>query len=287
MLRPDVMGQSLSARTVVSAKATLIVCWLMLNSGVSAAVPEPWDFWLPADATLTHSIDHDLWQGFLDRVIVRDDQAAMNLVRYGSVSAADRMMLDRYLLAMQALDPRNYARSEQMAFWINLYNAVTVRVVLDHPDESSIRDMGAGLFSRGPWSDRLITVAGKEMTLDDIEHRILRPLWQDRRIHFALNCASIGCPELAATAYRANNLEGMLDAAEIAYVQSRRALMFDNNAELVLSSIFDWYAADFAADERSLLSYLADHSEDGIAGRLRAYRGPILYRYDWSLNGSE
>jgi len=188
---------------------------------------------------------------------------------------------------MEATDPRNYGRSEQMAFWINLYNAVTVKVVLDHPDERSIRAMGGGFFSRGPWSDKLITVAGEELTLDDIEHRIMRPIWEDRRIHFALNCASKGCPELAARAYTAKYLPAMLDASEESYLGSKRAVMFDVNKELVLSSIFDWYAADFAPDERSLLGYLADHSEGVIAGRLRAYRGPIRYQYDWSLNSSE
>ena len=274
-------------RQSISAKAALVICWLIVSSGVSAGVPEPWNFWLPCDVTITESIDHGLWQDFLDRVVVRDDQAAMNLVRYGSVSAADRMLLDNYLLAMQALDPRNHARSEQMAFWINLYNAVTVKVVLDHPDKRSIRDMGGGFFSRGPWNDKLITVAGEGLTLDDIEHRILRPIWKDRRIHFALNCASIGCPELAADAYRARNIEVMLDVAEISYLRSRRAVMFDNNEELALSSIFDWYATDFAVDEQFLLSYLADHSDDVIARRLRAYRGPIRYQYDWSLNSSE
>jgi hypothetical protein len=281
------MAQVISVRRLILGRAAFVICWLSVNFGASAAVPEPWEFWLPGDAIVTEVVDHSLWQDFLDQVVIYDDRLAMNLVRYRSVSAVDRTVLENYLLAMEATDPRNYGRSEQMAFWINLYNAVTVKVVLDHPDERSIRAMGAGFFSRGPWSDKLITVAGEELTLDDIEHRILRPIWKDRRIHFALNCASKGCPELVARAYTAKYLQAMLDASEEAYLGSKRAVMFDVNKELVLSSIFDWYAADFAPDERSLLGYLADHSEGVIAGLLRAYRGPIRYQYDWSLNSSE
>jgi hypothetical protein len=287
MARVELMGRIFFTQYLVSARAALAICSLIINSGAGAAVPETWDFWLPGDATVTSNIDHGLWQVFLDQVVIHDDQLAMNLVRYSSVSGADFTLLENYLRAMGATDPRNYGRSEQLAYWINLYNAVTVKVVLDHPEESSIRDMGGGFFSRGPWGDKLITVAGEELTLDDIEHRILRPIWKDRRIHFALNCASKGCPELAATAYTANNLEAMLNTAEASYVRSARGVMFDANEELVLSSIFDWYAGDFAPDESSLLSYLAGHSEDSTGGRLRAYRGPVRYQYDWALNSSE
>lgn len=249
-------------RLLIGNQAAAIL-WLMVVPAVMAAAPEPepWDFWSPGDATVATRIDHSLWQEFLGKAVIRDDQAQMNLVRYRQLSGKDRILLDDYLRAMQAIDPRSYSQSEQMAFWINLYNAVTVQVVLDHPDEHSIRDMGAGFFSRGPWSDKLINVAGKGLTLDDIEHRILRPFWKDRRIHFALNCASIGCPELAATAYTAKNLDAMLAAAEVNYINSSRGVMFAGDSDLVLSSIFDWYAQDFAPDEAALQAYLVSNLE--------------------------
>lgn len=274
-------------RHLFSSRHTLVFLLLTAMSGTVTAAPQPWGFWLPADAPVSASISHGLWQDFLDQAVVHDDQAKMNLVRYRSLAAADYALLDKYLVYMQGIDPRNYKQSEQMAYWINLYNAVTVQIVLDHPDEESIRDMGARIFSRGPWSDELIRVAGKELTLDDIEHRILRPIWKDRRIHFALNCASIGCPELAATAYTAKELEALLDAGELKYINSSRALMFTADGGLVLSSIFDWYAEDFVPDKHSLPGYLADYLDSERGERLRAYSGPIQYQYDWSLNSSD
>ena len=273
-------------RLLIGSQAAALL-WLMAVPAVVAAPPEPWAFWSPGDAAVTNRIDHSLWQEFLGKAVILDDQAQMNLVRYRQLSSTDRILLDDYLRAMQAIDPRGYSQAEQMAFWINLYNAVTVQVVLDHPDEHSIRDMGAGFFSRGPWSDELINVAGKELTLDDIEHRILRPLWKDRRIHFALNCASIGCPELAAAAYTAKNLDAMLAAAEVNYINSSRGVLFAGDSDLVVSSIFDWYAEDFAPDEEALLAYLARNSEPLTRERLLEYRGPIRYQYDWSLNSSD
>ena len=91
-----------------------------------------------------------------------------------------------------------YAPDEQRAFWINLYHALTVRVILSHYPVSGIReiDISPGLFARGPWDRKLIPVEGVELTLNDIEHRILRPIWRDPRVHYALNCASLGCPDL-------------------------------------------------------------------------------------------
>jgi hypothetical protein len=168
---------------------------------------------------------------------------------------------------------------------VNLYNALTVEVVLSNPGKKSIRRMGKGLFSFGPWDDALITIAGEEVTLNDIEHRILRPIWQDPRIHFAVNCASLGCPNLQPQAFRADNLEALLDTAQDEYINHPRGV--DNpSGSLVLSSIFDWYQSDFAADSKGLLRYLARfHQTPDLL--LNAAPERIDYDYDWTLNSLE
>jgi hypothetical protein len=145
--------------------------------------------------------------------------------------------------------------------------------------------MGRGLFSFGPWNDEVATVAGQALTLNDIEHRILRPIWQDHRIHFAVNCASLGCPDLSANAYTAENLEQQLAQAELNYLNHPRGIRFDADGELVVSSIFDWYLEDFATDQSGLLRYLAQY-HDEAGERLRSYAGRIRYHYDWSLNSA-
>lgn len=264
----------------------------VLSPFVFAAKTEPWLLWQPADQNNAAVIDHSDWQHFLDVAVIRDEVRQLNRVRYHALTVDQRMLLNEYLAALQSTDPRKYSRPEQMAYWINLYNALTVKVVLDHPEEDSIRDMGRGWlgkgwFSSGPWQEPVAVVAGQPLTLDDIEHRILRPLWQDHRVHYAVNCASIGCPDLATSPYTGANMDDMLNTAEQAYIGSPRGVLFNEQGGLTLSSLFDWYLQDFAENEQGLLVYLADHSDDPVATRLRGYDGKISYSYDWALNSSD
>ncbi len=172
-----------------------------------------------------------------------------------------------------------------MAYWINLYNALTIDVVLAYPDKKSIRRMGKGLFSFGPWDDPVAQIVGQSVTLNDIEHRILRPIWQDHRIHFAVNCASLGCPNLSRTAYRADNLESLLSQGEADYINHPRGVKIDNKGKLTVSSIFDWYQSDFAADTSTLLVYLSKHHQL-YGAQLRDYAGSVKYDYNWQLNAA-
>jgi hypothetical protein len=226
--------------------------------------------------------DHNRWQTLLDRYLVAAADG-INRFRYQAVSNEDRTHLDDYLAALAALDPRGLERKDQMAYWINLYNAQTVRVVLNHPRKGSILRMGAGFFAVGPWDETLTEVAGQPLTLNDIEHRILRPIFEDHRIHFAVNCASIGCPNLSASAYRGTTLDAQLAEAETAYLNHPRGVSFDERGRLTISTIFKWYRGDFADSDEALLAYLAAHHRR-LGAELSAYEGRIRYRYDWSLN---
>ena len=145
------------------------------------------------------------------------------------------------------------------------------------------KQMKSKLFSFGPWDDEQTTIEGLAVTLNDIEHRILRPIWRDHRIHYAVNCASISCPNLGTQAYTVDNTQSIFAAAERSYLQHPRGLTFTQNGKLKLSSIFDWYQADFGASEKELVSYLAQIRSD-LSGQLRNYSGSIEYHYDWSLN---
>jgi len=267
-------------RRVLAAATTLYV-----SATAWAAGPEPWDYWLPSNPNGA-AVNHSPWQGFLDRYLVELPDGSTR-VRYDAVTAADRKALDDYLETLSTLDPRQLSRDTQLAFWINLYNAQTVRVVLDNPGKNSILRMGGGLLHfSGPWKKKYLAIAGQPISLDDIEHRILRPIWQDPRIHFAVNCASIGCPNLAPTAFTADNAEALMAAGKASYLNHPRGLHFDDDGTLVLSSIFEWYRVDFGGSRDALLDYLAEARPD-LAGRLRNYSGPIDYEYDWSLNAAD
>src|SRR5260370_17798050 len=121
--------------------------------------------------------------------------------------AGERRAVKKYIEQMDGIRVGAFRRAEQLAYWVNLYNSLTVDLVLDRYPVSSIRDIAIspGLFSSGPWDKALIRVEGEPMTLNDIEHRILRPIWQDARLHYVLNCASLGCPSLPPIALTPQN----------------------------------------------------------------------------------
>jgi len=250
---------------------------------VQAFSDERWPLWDKHDASNQQSIRHDQWQLFLDNYVSYSEKQGFNLVNYKAVTKKDKSLLSDYIKSLSAIDPRIYNRDQQMAYWINLYNAKTVELILDNYPVSSIRKLGEGFLSFGPWKDKLLSVANTPLSLDDIEHRILRPIWQDRRIHYAVNCASIGCPELSNRAFTADNLQKLLDQGERAYINHPRGVTF-SNGRLLVSKIFDWYQSDFADSEQALLKYFSTYSNSEQADKLDSYQGRIRYEYDWSLN---
>jgi len=244
------------------------------------------DKWATSDENSQQLIDHSIWQGLLDDYLESESEDGVNRFGYGDLDEEDLAQLNRYLEALRQIDVRIYRKSEQMAYWINLYNALTVQLVLENYPASSIREMGQSKLSIGPWDDPVFKIDGVDLTLNDIEHRILRPIWQDPRIHFAVNCASIGCPNLQPEVFTGNALEELLNVAAEEYVAHDRGAMWVDGT-LVLSSIFDWYRSDFADDEAGLLSVLSHYLDGPKAEALIAYTGNIEYQYDWMLNDAE
>ena len=248
--------------------------------------PEAIPAWDASDETSVERIDHGAWQGILDRYVA-PDPSGVNLVDYeGLVAAAgDAAKLAGYLDHLQALDPRDYSRAEQMAYWINFYNALTMQVVLDAYPVDTIRDIHEGVIPlTGPWQDAHANVAGRDLTLDDVEHGILRPLWRDERIHYAVNCAAYGCPHLLETAFTAANTEELLDAGARAYVNSPRGVDVVGGDSIVISSLYDWYVGDFGGTEASVVDHLIEYADDDLAAFLQGFDGTIGYDYDWTLN---
>lgn len=224
------------------------------------------------------------WQAFLSRYVDTSAADGIHRVRYAAVTTADKASLHAYLKAAQAAPLSALPREDQRALWINMYNAQTVAVVLDHYPLKSVRDLQLpGSSKPGPWDAKLLKVEGKDLSLNDVESGIMRVQWKDNRIHFALNCASIGCPNLAVHAFTGANADKLLEAGARDFMRSRRALDF-SGGKLELSSIFDWYRADFGADEKAVLATIAKYAPAGTALKLKAWSGKIEYGYDWNLN---
>ena len=155
------------------------------------------------------------------------EKDGINLFDYGAVTSEDRAKLAAYVEELQGLKPSQMSVDEQIAYWANLYNALTLDLVLDAYPVSSIRKIHGGVFRRGPWKKKIVQVAGRSLSLDDIEHGILREEWSDPRIHYSVNCASIGCPNIRAEAWEAETLDEDLDNAARAFINHPRAVRRD------------------------------------------------------------
>ena len=239
--------------------------------------------WTAHDPASKGVIDHAPWDKFLAAYITKDSDG-VNRVAYGRISNADKRTLDGYIDALASIPISRHPRPRQLAYWINLYNALTVKLILDHYPVNSTRDIASGLFSVGPWNEKLIEVEGERLSLNDIEHGILRPIWRDPRIHYAVNCDAVGCPNLLRQAFRADNAEGLLDKAARAYINHPRGVRFDGDS-LIVSSIYVWFQEDFGGTERGIIDHLRRYAGPGIATRLETVERLYGHAYDWGLNG--
>jgi len=241
-----------------------------------------WQRWATHDAQNPTRIDHR-GGGAILRANLSVDADGIHRVAYGKFSDADHQGLDRYLTQMSQINISDYNRDVQRAYWINLYNALTVRAVLKAYPVDSIRDISGGLLSIGPWDKELIEVEGQALTLNDIEHRILRPIWRDARIHYVLNCAALGCPNLRIRAFTGGSTESMLDRAAREFVNhARGARVIDG--KLQVSSLYLWYIDDFGGDDAGVIRHLQLYAYGELASSLRELTTIDNHSYDWRLN---
>ncbi|HEY5739618.1 MAG TPA: DUF547 domain-containing protein [Gammaproteobacteria bacterium] len=266
---------------LASAAAALLLVGI---ATLAAAAPraELWERWSAHDPDSAQRIDHRPRNEILSRFVVPASDG-INRFAYSRVGAADRQLLRDYLQAMSRVEIGSYRRDEQRAFWINLYNALTVEVILEHYPLATIRDISSGFFSRGPWDLELIEIDNQALTLNDIEHRILRPIWQDPRIHYAVNCASLGCPNLQRQAFTAANSDSLLEVAAVEFVNHPRGARVVDG-ELLVSSIYDWFEADFGGNEAGVIAHLRRYAKAELRAALAGIDDIADDNYDWSIN---
>jgi hypothetical protein len=272
-------------------KALMVLAVALPLGGISsiealfAPSAKLWERWTANDPAATRSIDHGAWDRFLKAYVLASDDG-VNRVAYGRVTSTDRLGLKRYITRLAVEPVSRLSRAEQLPLWINLYNALTVKLVLDHYPVKSIRDIGIspGWIVSGPWNKKLIEIEGEQVSLNDIEHRILRPIWRDPRIHYAVNCASIGCPNLRTDAFTAKNADNQLSEAAHLYVNHRRGARIEDG-KLVVSSIYVWFQEDFGGDDKGVIAHLARYAGRDLKTKLAKVRKIADFGYDWALNG--
>ncbi len=236
---------------------------------------------LPVAAQAT--FDHSAFDALL-RQHVRDGR-----VDYDALGRAPTFA--GYLGVLAQADPEKLGESERLAFWINTYNAYTLQLIVKHGERESIRNVNKtlGLLAlKGPWKEPLVRAGGQTLTLDDVEHAVIRKRFREPRIHFALVCAAVSCPPLRSEAYVGARLETQLDEQTRAFVLgSPQSNRLDVAAGILyLSPIFDWYKQDFGGSDATLGRFLAPYHPAG-ASRVLLESGAFKVAwtdYDWSLN---
>ncbi len=272
------------ARLALAIAAALPLWGYTSIEALFAPKAELWARWQSHDAANQETIDHGIWADLLGRYVTVDPDG-VNRFDYAEVGVTEQAALRAYIEGLTALPISAYGRAEQLAYWINLYNALTVRVVLDAYPVDSIRDIdiSPGLFADGPWGRKLVRIEGEDLSLNDIEHRILRPIWRDPRIHYAVNCAAIGCPNLPATAFTGETVDARLEQAARDYVNHPRGSRVAGG-RLLVSSIYVWFQEDFGGDDRGVIAHLKRYAEPDLAAQLMGLSEIDGHDYDWRLN---
>ncbi len=223
------------------------------------------------------TVDHTLY-GVLLSKYVKD-----GVVSYQGFKN-DEAKLDEYLKVLENTKINELSRDEQYAFYVNAYNAWTIKLILGaYPGIESIKDLG-NIF-KSPWEKKIVRVNGDVMTLDDVEHNILRAQFKDPRVHFAVNCASKSCPPLISEPYRGSTLDQQLDQSTRAFINDPDSNYLKGN-KLYASRIFKWFSEDFNDD---VIGFFLKYAEGDFKKTLEAKKDDLKIKYlpyDWSLNGA-
>lgn len=240
----------------------------------------------PVRVETVQRFDHSAFTAVLARYV-----NAQGMVDYAGLKRD--AALDAYLAQLAAADPSRLSRDAQLAFWINAYNAGTMKLIVDRYPVSSIlritpNRLGVAVpgTSQMPFKIRFLRVAGALRTLDEIEHEIIRPRFREPRVHAALVCAAVSCPPLRREAYTPERLDAQLDAQMRTWLQDRaKNRIPETDDRIALSKIFDWFKDDFGGSDAAVQRYLARYFEGAVKQRLEAAGYRITHlRYSWDLN---
>lgn len=260
-------------------------CSFFINS-ISASVVAPKDVFVGqriAGQTALQAVDHSDWNLLLQKYVDQNGQ-----VNYSSwhKNSTDRSRLNQYLNRLSQGKPAGSSKAGQLAFWINAYNAVTVRGILDVYPTTSIRNHTAKLIGYNIWKNLFLYVDGQKYSLDSIEHKILRKL-NEPRIHFAIVCASIGCPRLMNNAYLPDTIDRQLEINAADFFSRKQNFQYDANRNTIqLSALLSWFESDFGTNQAAMLRSIQKWIPDANARQAIA-SGSVAVKfldYDWNLN---
>ncbi|MEM8920245.1 MAG: DUF547 domain-containing protein [Pseudomonadota bacterium] len=231
------------------------------------------------------SVEHDMWTDLLSKYVSTPEDGVRRF-DYGALkaNAEDMAALETYIDELEATEISKLGADDQFAAWANLYNALTVRLIVENYPLRSIMNIKPHVFSIGPWKMEISEVEGRALTLDNIEHDILRVEWDEPRVHYAVNCASYGCPSLQLKAWEGETLDEDLSAAAREYVNHPRGVSFKSNGRLEVSRIYKWFREDFGDSNEGVVEHLKLYADPELKAQLDAGVRITGHEYDWSLN---
>ena len=217
--------------------------------------------------TFAQYTNYQFFETFLQKYV--DDKGKVNYAKINT----NKVDLDKVVARFEALKPKeNWSKNEKLAYWINAYNAFSIKLIIDHYPLKSILDIDKA------WKINFINIEGSKISLDDIDYRILKKL-NDPRIHFAINCASYSCPSLKNRAFYPDTIENELEDAAFTFLNDLERNQITKK-EAKISKLFDWFTADFTA-QTDLISFINQYSKVKINDKTKI----TFLEYNWNLNG--
>lgn len=228
------------------------------------------------------SSPHAAFTNILRKYVSAPDGQGLTHFNYGGLKAApsDKAALDNYIKGLEQVNPSSLSRNDAIAYYANLYNAVTVQVVTENYPVSSIKKLGP--LGSGPWKKNLFTINGQPASLNNVEHDIMRKQFPSPYVHYMVNCASVGCPNLLNAAWEGSTIDRVKQKAASDYINSPRGVQITSKG-LKVSSIFKWFAEDFGG-KSGLLQHIRKHARPELARAIDNGAQVVDYGYDWSLN---
>lgn len=222
-------------------------------------------------------IQHNLWDALLQEHVSVDGK-----VDYSGFQK-DSVRLNKYLALLSSAHPNkaNWSSDQRLAYWINAYNAFTVKIMVDHYPVASIKDIKNGIpFVNTVWDIKFINIEGQAYDLNNIEHGIIRERFDEPRIHFAVNCASVSCPNLRNGAFTAQQLDKQLDEQARSFINNPAKNQISQSDKASISKIFSWFSGDFKSKNRSVIDFINEYS----AVKLNKDASLSYMDYDWNAN---
>lgn len=267
---------------VLAFLALSFVCMPIVSAAPKSELIEFWD---DREELSVMQVDHSAWQDILTVYVDDQHPSGINRFDYSSVTASDAAKLKNYLSYLQKLEPRQLNSEEAKAYWINFYNATLVDKIADAYESGSRRAikrlMKGGVESRALTRDTTELLM-QEISLNDIQHGILRPIWKDPRVHFVLSTAALSGANIQKTAFTGANNEALLEKAKTEFMQHPKAVRAEGNS-LVLNSVFEWYAPDFGENRSAVLAYIRENTSDAMRQAMDG-QPQIRFYYNWDLN---